>query len=542
MSLQTVLANIEWYPGAGNWPSVVVYADFASTTSYDGQRVLTVNDGAGGLDRLVSIERITGTQFVDTFKFSGVLDTGLDLTIDAKGSAIGPKDVLDLSGSANGFIVLQPDDKLSVEAQSGGGRAFVTNYFGNIIGTAHSDTLISSRAGQVSGGEGADYLGGGSDSTVLGGGGSDRIVGGGILDGGAGDDWYECLGEDNVILFRAGGGHDVLTDSYNAIIDIGSLGASELKIAWEKILVRHEDYEAEYDGRTDYPFTADLWTGRWALQLPSGDTLYIGGEATALYDTGLRRDHPDVDPGDVAGWTNVEWTLPAVIIRTTSGDITLDELMELLGLAEDGAMIEGPDGSTAPASWFDADEAWAGEYSGRSIDAVGPLADATDGDDIFLGGSLGNSVSYASALAGVAVDLALAGFQSTGGSGSDFLLNINTLVGSAFNDTLSATTDGSRLEGMDGDDVLNGRDGTDSLYGGAGNDVLNGGAGFNIWLAAREWMNSTAGLTPMQQATSSLRRASWSTSTWASHPMTVMARTTSCPASRMSPAATSTTF
>ena len=66
------------------------------------------------------------------------------------------------------------------------------------------------------------------------------------------------------------------------------------------------------------------------------------------------------------------------------------------------------------------------------------------------------------------VSLAIRPAQDTGGAGSDTLISIENLTGSAFNDTL--TGDAS-------DNVISGRAGNDTLNGGGGDDTLDGGAG-----------------------------------------------------------------
>jgi Ca2+-binding RTX toxin-like protein len=57
--------------------------------------------------------------------------------------------------------------------------------------------------------------------------------------------------------------------------------------------------------------------------------------------------------------------------------------------------------------------------------------------------------------------------------------SIEGINGSPGADTLTASTAGSRLNGMDGEDTLTGDDGDDTLNGGNGIDHLNGGAGIN---------------------------------------------------------------
>ena len=99
------------------------------------------------------------------------------------------------------------------------------------------------------------------------------------------------------------------------------------------------------------------------------------------------------------------------------------------------------------------------------------------GDDILVGGNGNDTASYADATAGVTVSLATAAAQNTGGAGTDTLIAIENLTGSAFNDTLTGDLNANILSGGAGDDTLSGGAGNNSLVGAAGNDTLTGGAG-----------------------------------------------------------------
>ncbi len=90
------------------------------------------------------------------------------------------------------------------------------------------------------------------------------------------------------------------------------------------------------------------------------------------------------------------------------------------------------------------------------------------GNDRLDGGLGVDSADYSGAASGVNVDLLLQ--TATGGAGVDVVLDIETLVGSAFNDVLRGTSGSNKLTGGDGDDVLDGRWGVDSSSGGMGND------------------------------------------------------------------------
>ena len=104
---------------------------------------------------------------------------------------------------------------------------------------------------------------------------------------------------------------------------------------------------------------------------------------------------------------------------------------------------------------------------------AGAGANSLDGK----GGS--DTVSYATATKAVKVSLALTSAQDTLGSGLDLLTSIESLVGSAYNDTLTGSSAANRLEGGTGTDSLVGGGGADSLLGGAGSDSLAGGTGLD---------------------------------------------------------------
>jgi Ca2+-binding RTX toxin-like protein len=90
------------------------------------------------------------------------------------------------------------------------------------------------------------------------------------------------------------------------------------------------------------------------------------------------------------------------------------------------------------------------------------------GNDYLEGGSGRDRVSYASALGGVTVSLAITTAQNTVSAGTDTLNGFEELLGSAFADTL---TGGNQANFIDGGD------GNDAIMGGGGNDTIAGGAG-----------------------------------------------------------------
>lgn len=107
--------------------------------------------------------------------------------------------------------------------------------------------------------------------------------------------------------------------------------------------------------------------------------------------------------------------------------------------------------------------------------AVGSLFNdsitGTDGDNTIEGGAgndvlsglLGiDTVSYASADAGVTVRLGQSTAQATGGAGTDTISGFENAAGSAFADVLSGNALDNALEGGAGDDILDGNGGIDT--------------------------------------------------------------------------------
>jgi Ca2+-binding RTX toxin-like protein len=92
------------------------------------------------------------------------------------------------------------------------------------------------------------------------------------------------------------------------------------------------------------------------------------------------------------------------------------------------------------------------------------------GDDFLDGGAGNDTVSYASALLGVLINLKITAGQDTKWAGTDTLINIENIIGSNGDDILIGNT---------GDNVFNGGYGNDSMNGGLGNDLLIGGLGLD---------------------------------------------------------------
>ncbi|HEX9977833.1 MAG TPA: calcium-binding protein, partial [Acidimicrobiia bacterium] len=100
------------------------------------------------------------------------------------------------------------------------------------------------------------------------------------------------------------------------------------------------------------------------------------------------------------------------------------------------------------------------------------------GNNTVDGGSGEDMVDYEASPVGVVVDLT-AGTAT--GPGTDTLANIEDVIGSMGNDTITGNAADNFLIGYMGSDTISGGDGDDELWGLDGDDTLSGGNGFD-WI------------------------------------------------------------
>lgn len=101
------------------------------------------------------------------------------------------------------------------------------------------------------------------------------------------------------------------------------------------------------------------------------------------------------------------------------------------------------------------------------------VLDGSAGDDRLDGGAGTDTADYSAAPQGLILNLA--GGKAIG-DGTDILLSIDNVIGSAFDDDMVGDAGANILLGGDGNDVLDGAEGDDTLDGGPGNDTADFGS------------------------------------------------------------------
>ncbi|MGV6801460.1 MAG: calcium-binding protein [bacterium] len=101
------------------------------------------------------------------------------------------------------------------------------------------------------------------------------------------------------------------------------------------------------------------------------------------------------------------------------------------------------------------------------------------GADLMDGGADFDTVTYETSTAAVQINLTT-GIHTGGYAAGDVIMNVERILGSDFNDSLTGSGVTDRLEGGDGDDMLFGLGGNDILFGNAGADAIDGGSGRDI--------------------------------------------------------------
>ncbi len=324
----------------------------------------------------------------------------------------------------------------------------ITNYFDhiydveNVTGTAFDDKVLGSAAANlISGGDGADDLdGNGGDDTLLGGDGDDLLTGNNgndILSGGGGTDTAYYLGKSADFDISITGGTITITDlvgteGIDTLTGIEYLKFADKTIAVSSLLVPPD---AVNDGPISV-YTGGLNTIAAATLLANdsdanGDALSITAVGSASNGTVTLDGNGDVIFTAKAGYTGSA----SFTYTISDGNGGFDTATVTLTVGRNP--IDGTgSGETITGTTFDDHiRGFAGNDTINALDGD-DLIEGGAGADTINGGAGIDYVSYAASSTGVKVNLAT-NSNTLGDAAGDMLYNVEGLVGSAYNDTLT---------------------------------------------------------------------------------------------------------
>jgi len=410
-----------------------------------------------GTDTLVRMENLEGSNFADTLSGDGAVNV-----------LRGGSDNDFLYGAAGNDRLEGGDGDDTLEGGTGNDNltgGFGSNTASYASATAGVTVKLSTGSAQNTKGAGSDTLY--QIANLTGSDHVDTLTGDGaanILRGGAGND----------VLDGAAGLDTADYSDKTAAVEVTLAGATAVNVLVGGIAEDTiRNIEGVIGGAGNDVLTGDALANRLTggggsdiLAAAAGNDSLDGGDGDDWLEAGLGDDTMDGGAGiDTANYGSAAAGVTvslAIAGGQNTGSMGTDALANVENLLGTGF------GDTLSG------DAGANLLNGGAGDDT---LDGGAGNDTMDGGGGTDTAAYGSAAAGVTVSLALPGTQNTGGAGTDTLVGIENLDGSAFADTLSGDGEVNLVKGGAGNDSLGGDAGDDVLDGGLGNDALGGGVG-----------------------------------------------------------------
>jgi Ca2+-binding RTX toxin-like protein len=449
-----------------------------------------------GDDTLVAIENVSGSSYDDTLignTLDNVLDggSGLDMLIGGLGDDIYVVDSL-------GDVVVEEDGE-GIDLV----RAMLSYRLGDnlenlsLIGTGNFAAVGNSFANALTGNGGNNFLiGYAGNDTLDGGAGADTMNGGDGADSYAVDHVGDLVTESNADLMT--GGNDIVHSSLAAYTLTANVERLRLMLAGasngtgnalDNILYAGAGNNvldgAAGNDTVSYAFaaagvTVSLATaGAQATGGSASDTLIsIENLIGSGFNDSLTGNTANnvLDGGAGSDFLNGATGADTMLGGDGTDSYAVDHTGDLVSESNADLATGGNDIVYSYLSAYTLNAnverlrlmlAGASNGTGNALDNT---LYAGDGNNVLDGAAGNDTVSYAFASAGVTLNLATAGAQATGGSGSDTLISIENLIGSGFNDNLTGNSANNVLDGGAGSDFLNGATGADTMLGGDGTD------------------------------------------------------------------------
>ena len=470
----------------------------------------TADDGEGGTDTLVSIERVVGSNFSDTMESSNAGPqtfeggAGGDIFVRNHGTSSGwmhvwnggaGNDLLQSSGLASGhtidlaagfiyFGVTAREELISIENVE-------INSAASVVGDGNANIITANGAfdNVIYGGNGAgtdELFGGGGNDTIYGGGGAD------LTDGGDGNDLFIIEENHWVDELYGGAGIDTLDMSghFSAVTFNNLTGTYTTSYATE-VGNTHAGIENFIGSDQDDDITS------------GGDGEYYGGAGNDYVRAGLTSVAETLDGG--AGIDTLDTTSfsSAYVVNLSTGltdyggELFINFENLISGDGHDA--LTGTDGDNEIFAGFGNDTVDGGDGDDRIA--------GQEGDDQIDGGEGSNTALFAGNIADYTIVEAgnsVTVTDNVGTDGSDTLTrvrflefadgtidaftglsligtpNVDTLTGAGGDDQIEGREDNDRLYGENGFDTILGEAGEDRIYGGSGHDMINGGSDYDL--------------------------------------------------------------
>jgi Ca2+-binding RTX toxin-like protein len=418
-------------------------------------------------DQLSGIESIIGTAYADSIvgAFSNdSLDGGAGndtLKGEAGNDTLRGGTGVDslVGGAGDDTFYLDSLNDVIVELANGGKDTMIIDLLSGsgskALGEVENVTLLGSAAVNISGGGAANSItGNDGNNSLSGAGGSDTIV------GGAGNDTIS--GGDAADTLNGGDGVDWLSYAGSATAVSGTLNYSLATGTGTDSVSYFENILGTSFGDT---ITGDSYAN--VIDGAAGNDNLYGGGGDDILKGGTGNDLLDGDYGvDTVSYayltTAINADLSTGVVVNSDGNDTLVEIEVLVGTA-DNDTLAWKSASTSSYTDFKLNGG-----AGNDI-LVGSNGDDTliggAGNDTLNGGTGGYDIAdYSSAAGAVTVRLNTSAIQNTVNAGTDTLINIDGIIGSAFADTLTGNTTTY---------------GYNYFTGGLGADTLDGGVDAN---------------------------------------------------------------
>jgi Ca2+-binding RTX toxin-like protein len=351
-----------------------------------------------------------------------------------------------------------------------GVEAIVATRFADILRGDASANQFFAGAGNdiVYGSGGGDVIDGGADVDLVDYSGSNAGVTLDLVTGAGVGGWAQGDSLSNVENLNGSKFNDTISGNTFKNIFNGGLGADRLSGGDGDDILNGED-------------------GNDALFGDGGNDTMSGGIGNDRLTGGAGADALNGNEGvDTADYRHSDGGVDVSIVRGTGlladaqGD-TLQFIENLSGSAFADILV-GDDGVNRLTGMSGEDKLYG--LGGNDYIATGGGYDYVDGGDGI------DTVTYEDSWDHVVVNLTT-GKNQYGEASRDVLVNVENIVGSVYDDSITGDAGANRLTAGDGNDIVSGMGGNDYIFGGQGNDRMTGGADADVFVFELGFGNDT---------------------------------------------------